>query len=85
MSNIVDENVYYSKFEKEFLDTLNKNTPKKTKLVGGNEKPHVNKVLDSAIMKRSRLNNKANKSRKAVDIFNQKKQRNLVVKINNEC
>ena len=85
MSNIIDENVYYSKFEKEFLDTLNKNTPKKTKLVGGNEKPHVNKVLHSAIMKRSRLNNKANKSRKAVDIFNQKKQRNLVVKINNEC
>ena len=85
MSNIVDENVYYSKFEKEFLDKLNKNTPKKTKLVRGNEKPHVNKVLDSAIMKRSRLNNKANKSRKAVDIFNLKKQRNLVVKITNEC
>ena len=36
-------------------------------------------------MKRSRLKNKANKTRKAVDIFNYKKQRNLVVKINNEC
>ena len=42
-------------------------------------------MLRSAIIKRSRLKNKANKTRKAVDIFNYKKQRNLVVKINNEC
>ena len=85
MSKTVDENVDYSKFEKEFIDTLNKHAPKKTKLFRGNQKPHVNKVLRSAIMKRSRLKNKANKTRKAVDIFNYKKQRNLVVKINNEC
>ena len=81
----VDENVDYSKFEKEFIDILNKHTPKKTKLFRANQKPHLNKVLRSAIMKRSRLKNKANKTRKAVDIFNYKKQRNLVVKINNEC
>ena len=67
------------------MDTLNKHAPKKTKLFLGSQKPHVNKVLRSAIMKRSRLKNKANKTRKAVDIFNYKKQRNLVVKINNEC
>ena len=36
-------------------------------------------------MKRSRLKNKANKTHKAIDTFNYKKQRNLVVKINNEC
>ena len=36
-------------------------------------------------MKRSRLKNKANKTSKAADILNYKKQRNLVVKINNEC
>ena len=48
-------------------------------------KNHVKKVLRSAIMKKSRLKNKANKTRKAVVIFNYKKQRNLVVKINNEC
>ena len=85
MSKTVDENADYSKFEREFIDTLNKYAPKKTKLFRGNQKPHVNKVLRSAIMKRSRLKNKANKTRKAVDIFNYKKQRNLVVKINNEC
>ena len=42
-------------------------------------------MLRSAIMKRMRLKNKANKTRKAVDFSNYKKQRNLVVKINNEC
>ena len=36
-------------------------------------------------MKRSPLKNKANKTGKAVDIFNYKKQRNLVAKINNKC
>ena len=62
-----------------------KHAPKKTKFFRGNQKPHVNNVLHSVIMKRSRLKTKANKTRKAVDIFNYKKQRNLVLKINNEC
>ena len=31
MSKTVDENVDFSKFEKEFIDTLNKQAPKKTK------------------------------------------------------
>ena len=48
-------------------------------------KNHVKKVLRSAIMKKSPLKNKANKTHKAVVIFNYKKQGNLVVKINNEC
>ena len=41
--------------------------------------------MRSAIMKRSRLKDKVNETRKAVDIFYYKKQRNLVIKINNEC
>ena len=36
-------------------------------------------------MKRSRLKDKVNRTRNVVDIFNYKKQRNLVVKISNEC
>ena len=63
----------------------NKHAPKKTKLFRGNLKPHVTKVLRTAVMKRLWLKNKTNKTRKAVDIFNYKKQRNLVVKINNKC
>ena len=43
------------------------------------------KVLRSTIMKRSPLKNKGNKTLKDVNILNYKKQRNLVVKINNEC
>ena len=68
MSKTVDENVDFSKFEKEFIDTLNKQAPKKTKLFHGNKKPHVNKVQGSAIMKISRLKHKANKTREAADI-----------------
>ena len=85
MSKTADQNVNYSKFEKEVIDTLNKHATKKTRLFPGNQKPHVNKVLRSAIMNRSRLKNKANKTHKAIDTFNYKKQRNLVVKINNDC
>ena len=36
-------------------------------------------------MKTLPLKNKANKTRKSVDIFNYIKQRNLVVKINHKC
>ena len=84
MPKSIDENADYSKFEKENIVTLNKHAPKKTKLFRSNRKPHVNNVLRSAIMGRSRLKSKVNKTRKVVDIFNYKKQRNLLVKINNE-
>ena len=72
-------------FKEGFSSLFCKYAPKKTKLFRGNQKPHVNKVLHSVIMKRSRLKTKANKTCKAVDVFNYKKQRNLVLKINNEC
>ena len=36
-------------------------------------------------MKRLQLKNKANKTRNAADILNYKKQRNYVVKLNNQC
>ena len=44
MSKTVPENVDYSKFETELMDSLNKDTFKKTKLIGGNQKPHVKEV-----------------------------------------
>ena len=53
MSKAVDKNFDHSKFEKEFIDTLNEHAPKRTKLFRGSQKPHVNKVLRRAIMKRS--------------------------------
>ena len=36
-------------------------------------------------MKRSQLKNKANKTRNATDVSNYKRQRNYVVKLNNQC
>ena len=51
----------------------------------GNQKPDLNKTLRKAIMKRSHLKNKANKTWNAVDILNYKKQRNYVVKLNSQC
>ena len=36
-------------------------------------------------MKRSQLKNKANKTQNATDVSNYKRQRNYVVKLNNQC
>ena len=51
-------------------------------MLRGNNKPHVNKMLRKAIMKRSKLKNKANKTKLPVDINNYKKQRNYVANLN---
>ena len=64
---------------------LNTHAPQKVKILRGNHKPHSNKNLRKAIMKRSRLKNKANRSKGPVDIANYKKQRNLVVSLNRQA
>ena len=85
MSSICQERQDYSGFEKKFVAALNKHAPKKIKTFRGNQKPHINKTLRKAIMKRSQLKNKANKTRNATYILNYKKQRNYVVKSKNQC
>ena len=50
----------------------------------GNNKPHMTSQLRKAIMKRSRLKNKSNKSGKPADKTDYKTQRSLVVKLNKE-
>ena len=85
MSSICQEKHDYPDFEKKFIDTLNKHAPKKIKTFRGNQKPHINKTLRKAIMKRSQLKNKANKTRNATDVSNYKRQRNYVVKLNDQC
>ena len=82
--NIGDGKNNYLEFEKNFVETLNKHAPKKTKIFRGNHKPHINKTLRKAIMKRSQLKNKANKTKDPKDILKYKKQRNYVVKLNNQ-
>ena len=53
------ENNDYQTFEKNFVETLNNQVPKKSKIFRGNQKPHINKILRNAIMKRSKFKNKA--------------------------
>ena len=48
---------------------------KETKFLRGNQKPHVDKNLCKAIVKRSQLKNKANRAKKLEDITRYKKQR----------
>ena len=69
-------------FDNNFTSCLNKHAPKKKKVLRGNEKPHMNNNLRRAIMKRSKLKNKANKTKNPLDIVNYKKQRNYVTKLN---
>ena len=47
----------YDDFDHIFTSKLNKHVPKKKTWIRGNNKPHVNKVLRQAIMKRSKLKN----------------------------
>ena len=62
--------------EKAFTTALNLHAPKKVKVLRGNHKVHLNKKLRKAIIERSRLENKLNKS-----IYNvsHKKQGNLSI------
>ena len=59
--------------KKNFVDTLNNQAPKKSKIFGGNQKLHIR----NAIMKRSKLKIKQRKKKSVDDLINQKKQRNL--------
>ena len=71
----------YDRFQNIFLETLDFNAPLKTKLIRGNNKPHVNRLLRKEIMKRSRLKHVANKSGNKFDILAYKRQRNFVVNL----
>ena len=64
------------------MKTFEENAPEKTKIIRANHKPHVNKELRKAIMKRSRLKNIANKTKKDEDFKRFREQRNLVVNLN---
>ena len=75
----------YDDFDHIFTSELNKHAPKKKKWSRRNSKPHVNKALRQAIIKRSRLKNKANKTKDPSDIKNYKKQRNYVANLNKEA
>ena len=79
------ENNYYQTFQKNFVDTMNNQALKKSKIFQSNQKPHINWILRNTITKYSKLKNKANKTKSADDIIKYKKQQKLVVKFNKNC
>lgn len=78
MSSIGD----FSSLNDAMVAALDKHAPFKKKVVRGNHKPHINRALRKAIMKRSRLKNIYNKSRSLSDLENYRRQRNYVVSLN---
>ena len=73
---------YFSVFDSIFSATLNVHAPFKEKMIRGNHKPFVSKILRKEIMKRAHLKNLFNKSHSEYDFNNYKKQRNYVVALN---
>ena len=53
LSKFHHNNVTFTSFENNFVNVLNQQAPKKSKVFRGNQKPHLNKSLRAAIMKRS--------------------------------
>ena len=62
----------YKNFKSDFITALNKHAPEKEKWLGGNNKPLITKPLHQAILKRSKLKNKARKTKLLTDIGNYK-------------
>ena len=72
----------FTSFENNFVNVLNQQAPKKSKVFCGNQKPHLNKPLRTPIMKLKKKLKITNKSQLPADSSKYKKQRNLVVKLN---
>ena len=85
LENMVTCDRSYDEFDRKFTAVLNKHAPKKKKWLRGNQKPHINTTRRHEIMKRSKLKNKANKTKNPSDIKNYKKQRNYTVQLNKKA
>ena len=68
-SSLNNCNRNFDEYEKTFTSALNSHTPKKVKVLKGYHKPHLNKKLRKAIMERSRLKYKSNKSKQPTEIL----------------
>ena len=82
LSNSIEKSQCYEAFETKTVEVLDKHAPRKAKLLRENHKPHVSKKLRKETMKRFQLKSIANKMGKEVDLCKFRKQRNLVVNLN---
>ena len=69
-------------FENKFVTVLDRHTPRKTRIVRGNEKPRVNEDLRKEIMYRSKLRNIYQRTQRFSDWRDYQRQRNLVCSLN---
>ena len=76
-----EESPNYDSFHRTFMSVLEKYAPIKEKKVRANNAPFMNKDLSKAIMTRSRLRNRYNKTPSQENLLAYKKQRNFCVKI----
>lgn len=79
-SNTALENIV-----KLITKSLDKHAPLKKKTIRGNQNRFMNKDLSKAIMKRSRLKSKYQKSKNTSDRIKYKKQRNLCTKLRDKA
>ena len=75
----------YNDFYQIFTIILDRHAPMKTKFLSPNNSPHITKELRQAIMKRSRLNNLANKTKNPEYMAAYKRQRSLIVNLNRQA
>ena len=75
------EKITYTKWEKDFVKTLNERALLKAKVIRGNHKSFITKNLRKTILKRSSLKKRANISNNPEIIKLYKKQRNYVVNL----
>ena len=71
----------YSTFQSILTSVLDKHAPRKTKLIRGNSKSYMSKILLKEMWKRARLKNIANRSGNLCDVLNFRRQRNYVCSI----
>ena len=74
----------YESLENVFVSVLHRHVLRKCKILHGNQKLHFDKNLCKAIMKRSELKSKTNRTKQQKDILDYKKQQNLVVRLSKE-
>ena len=60
LPNSIENSQSYEAFETKIVEVLDKHASRKTKLLRGNQKPHLSKKLRKEIMKRSQLKSDIN-------------------------
>ena len=78
---IFQKEMKYDDFKDIFMSTLNYHAPNRKKTVRGNQAPFVSKSLSKAIMHRSKLKNRYNKTPNESNKNSYKKQRNFCVNL----